>query len=353
MKHVDILIVGGGVAGSVFAMQCPKDKNILLLDKKRLDGTLPSFQKPCGGLLSPDAQKSLASLQLSIPLSVMASPQIFSVKTIDIPKKLTRHYQRFYLNVHRHRFDCWLASMIPNHVQVEDQTVVTSVDIQSNPIIVHYRKDNMDHAVSCDILIGADGAGSLVRKAISTRKIRQYLAIQQTFLPQTILPELACFFDPMITDSYGWASVKDDVFTYGIALPLDESHQRFENAKERLHAFGYALSKPEHTEACLVNSPKSIRELVHGKKNVLLIGEAAGWISPSSLEGISYAIDSALLASKAIRYQNPYKTYMRLSLSLMFKIFTKQLKSILLYTPWIRHLILKSNIQTIHIHQKP
>jgi flavin-dependent dehydrogenase len=42
-----------------------------------------------------------------------------------------------------------------------------------------------------------------------------------------------------------------------------------------------------------VNSPKSIREIECGKENIFLIGEAAGFISPSSLEGISYAMDSA------------------------------------------------------------
>jgi len=45
----------------------------------------------------------------------------------------------------------------------------------------------------------------------------------------------------------------------------------------------------------------NLDEIALGTGNVLLIGEAAGLISPSSFEGISYALESGLMAAQAIK----------------------------------------------------
>lgn len=57
--------------------------------------------RPCGGLLSEDAQRSLARYDITLPKDVLVDPQIFSVKTIDLGAGLVRHYQRTYLNMDR------------------------------------------------------------------------------------------------------------------------------------------------------------------------------------------------------------------------------------------------------------
>jgi flavin-dependent dehydrogenase len=49
----------------------------------------------------------------------------------------------------------------------------------------------------------------------------------------------------------------------------------------------------------LVSIPQSIDELSFGKQNSLLIGEAAGWISPRSGDGISFALRSAKNCAQA------------------------------------------------------
>lgn len=42
------------------------------------------LSKPCGGLLSEDAQRSLARYDITLPKDVLVDPQIFAVKTIDL-----------------------------------------------------------------------------------------------------------------------------------------------------------------------------------------------------------------------------------------------------------------------------
>ncbi|MDD5810031.1 MAG: FAD-dependent monooxygenase, partial [Clostridiales bacterium] len=100
-----IAIIGGGPAGATLGRLLPKGLSTILIDKKRAKG---GFEKPCGGLLAPDAQKALSKYEITLPKSILVDPQIFSVKTIDLASGLVRHYQRCYINLDRHKLDMWL-----------------------------------------------------------------------------------------------------------------------------------------------------------------------------------------------------------------------------------------------------
>ena len=110
-EHYDIVIVGAGPAGANFAR---------LIDSKRyrtllIDGS-SDRDKVCGGLLSPDAQDILARYDISLPRDLLASPQLFSVRTVDLATGMTRYYRRSYLNIDRRRFDDFLRTLIPPQV---------------------------------------------------------------------------------------------------------------------------------------------------------------------------------------------------------------------------------------------
>lgn len=112
----DIAIIGTGPAGATLARLLHPKYKIIAIDKKNPHGD--GFQKPCGGLICTDAQKALASFDLTLPKDVLVDPQIFAVKTIDLKNKLIRHYQRFYINMDRHKFDLWLESLLPKTVEL-------------------------------------------------------------------------------------------------------------------------------------------------------------------------------------------------------------------------------------------
>lgn len=115
----DIAIIGTGPAGATLARLLHPKYKIIAIDKKNPHGD--GFQKPCGGLICTDAQKALASFDLTLPKDVLVDPQIFAVKTIDLKNKLIRHYQRFYINMDRHKFDLWLESLLPKTVRAAQQ----------------------------------------------------------------------------------------------------------------------------------------------------------------------------------------------------------------------------------------
>ncbi len=83
----------------------------------------------------------------------------------------------------------------------------------------------------------------------------------------------------------------------------------------------------------------------------MLIGEAAGWISPTSAEGISYSFRSALALAKSLE-KNPEKClldYTRKTKELRLNIFTKKLKAPFMYHPVIRKIVMKSGITSMNI----
>ena len=54
-----------------------------------------------------------------------------------------------------------------------------------------------------------------------------------------------------------------------------------------------AVGKTIARESAVINRPVSTSPIYNGAGGVALLGEAAGWISPSSAEGFSYAFKSA------------------------------------------------------------
>ena len=99
MERFDIAVIGLGPAGSTLARLLAPRLRVFALNGQPIKG-----DKPCGGLLAPDAQKALARLQLTLPKDILVNPQIFAVKTIDVTKKRIRYYPRSYVNLDRHKF---------------------------------------------------------------------------------------------------------------------------------------------------------------------------------------------------------------------------------------------------------
>ena len=357
MKHYDIVIIGLGPAGSILASGIKNNKTILAIDKKNPTIINEGFSKPCGGLLAPDAQKALAELALYIPKSVVVDPQIFSVKTIDLDNDLIRYYQRMYLNINRHAFDLWLMSNIPNNVEKAYSCTVISVDKNNEgKYIVKYRND-LDELFFCsaDIIIGADGASSILRRYLYPKaKYRYYTAIQQWFVDTDKRPVYSCIFDSKITDCYSWSVSKDGYLIFGGAYASKNSRTFFEEQKNKMSLkFNVDLSNPIKTEACLVMRPRSLKHFFLGNDNAFLVGEAAGFVSPSSLEGISNAIKSAVALSNILNEgnSNSHKKYIQITRKIRLKLFFKNYKCLFIYKPFLRKLVMKSGIQSIKVKE--
>ena len=349
MAFYDYIIIGAGPAGSTFARIADRTKSILMLDGSTGTG------KPCGGLLAPDAQKALAMFDLTLPKDVLVDPQIFSVRTIDLKTGRERRYQRMYINMDRDRFDKWLVSLTDKNVTVH-RGRCTKLSRSEGGFTVNWRSDdgrlNTD---TCSELIGADGASSIVRRTFFPRfKTRRYTAIQQWFRidENTPNPFYSCIFDADTSDCCSWSIFKDDSIVFGGAFAPKNSRAAFEAQKKKLKRMGLDLGDPVRTEACTVLRPKGVRSICTGGEGVYLIGEAAGLISPSSLEGISSAINSAVKLESSIGKKHPHKSYSRALFPLVAKLLAKNLKCPFMYSPFLRNIVLASGIGAIRVERR-
>ena len=350
----DIAIIGAGPAGSTLARLMGTKYKVLLVDKGDAPSAsgMPQFEKCCGGLLAPDAQKMLAIMGLGVPQEVLVGPQLFAVRTIDMPQQLERYYQRSYLNIDRAKFDSWLLSLVPSGVDVFRGSLFHDLEQDHDGITLHLTRNSKTVTVRTRVLVGADGARSQVRKKAFSlqREPKSYIAIQESFKTAAPLPYFTAIFDPTITDFYSWIIPKNDSLLVGSALRTGESAlPKFEQLKGKLTAWGFVLGKSVNKKGALVLRPDSLSQICTGNGAVALIGEAAGWISPSSAEGMSYSFRSAIALADALSsgLNNFQGHYWRNTRSLRRNILLKNVKSPIMYNSVLRKLVMLSGLNSI------
>ena len=352
----DIAIIGAGPAGSTLARLTANRYKVLLVDKRQLDGKAsnPWHQKCCGGLLAPDAQKIISQFGLGLPKHVLVDPQIFVVRAIDQAHGIERYYQRFYINLDRYRFDCWQLSLVPASVEVRLGIRFMAFDPVDGGYNIHLRAKGKTVTEKAKIIIGADGAASRVRRLVAEQNSfpQKYIAVQEWIETKGSVPYFSTFFDPAITDFYGWTIPKGDMILVGAALPPRKNVvEGFKQLKEGLSRHGMQLGKTIAREGAVINRPLSLNQIFTGTESVALLGEAAGWISPSSAEGFSYAFKSARCLAESLKdgLAGFNARYARNTRKMRLNIVLKNLKSPLMYRSLFRKMIMRSGINSVDV----
>lgn len=356
----DVGIVGAGPAGSTLARLLADRCRVLLLDSGR--------RKCCGGILAPEAQKMLAKLDLAVPREVLVDPQPFAVSVLDLRTRLMRRYARQYVNVDRYAFDRWLLSLVPENVDIKHGAVYRhAIDVDSS-LEIHYEQDGEPRKAKVRRLVGADGPFSTVRREFFPDRAqpKRYVALQYWYEDESAVSkdrsnsdgidfseDYVGIFDPEVTDFYAWSIPKNRHLVLGAAIPYGESvHRKFELLKSKLESHGLHFKEPVRREAGQIVRPLCIRSMFPGSDRVLLVGEAAGLISPSSAEGIGAALASAYQLYRVFTHGDGSKEfdlgeYRRNLRRLRWSLWLKIVKIPFMFHPGLRRCVMLSSLTAL------
>ncbi|MRR11595.1 hypothetical protein EG835_03790 [bacterium] len=180
------------------------------------------------------------------------------------------------------------------------------------------------------------------------------MALQSGHAASVCEPHFGAVFDAGLTDFYGWTVPKDFGLLAGIAIPgghaapghAEATHVRF---LEVLRGSGFSIGPETARASAPISRPTSLTQLCPGRDDVLLVGEAAGFISPSSAEGISYAlISSAALADALASGLADAGARYRASVApLALKVGVKGAKGAAIYGRLTRRAIMRSGIMAV------
>jgi len=335
----DVVIVGAGAAGCAAAMHLPAGAGALMVDRAG-----PADGRCCGGLLNPDAQHAMARHGLRLPREVRVRPEPAVVHVIDRDAGIEQTYRRAYWNLDRARFDRWLLGQARHRADFRPRTRLVGLQRDADGGTIRLVGPEGESTVRAGRIIGADGAGSRLRRlAFPLHPAPAVMTAIQVRLPaEGRIERHEVLFDGRLTDFYAWAIPKPDAVLVGAAFgrPRGARH-RFERIldhfRDRLGLGGEILTR----SARRLTRPGHASHLLSGDDRILLAGEAAGLVSPSSGEGLSFALESGAAAGSAVALDDPAEAYREAFRPLAWKVRRKFTKARVIFTPRLRRWALR------------
>jgi len=315
-NEYDIVIIGAGPAGCSIANFLSNKYHILMVDFLNFPRN-----KSCGGVLVEESQDFIKNWK--IPNNVFSCPKYLNMKMIDWNNDLEVDVKRKLWNITRKDFDYWLLQRINKNIDFFSSTKLLKFKNYQKDIRVFLEIEGKVKIIKAKYLIGANGAFSNVRKSLIKKPVRYYTAIQYWIKQNSknnIGENTYFIYDNEITDFYSWLIPKKDKLILGSALEkgvdIESKMNLFvRKLKEKHEISGKCIKK----ESAILSRIRNKKDICLGDNKVFLVGEAAGFISSSTGEGISFALRSGYNCAKAINkdFNRPIPLYKKYSKDLI------------------------------------
>jgi flavin-dependent dehydrogenase len=304
MRSVDVIIVGASLAAAAAAKRLTDaGLETIILERKELPR-----HKICSGILSPRGHRFLLENFGPLPTESLHAPTSCRGVTFHFPSMVSMSMDFFggsTPHLHRKYSDYWAIRRSGG--EVHDQTSFVALEDHGDHVIVTARRQGEEVRYRTRHVIGADGPTSPVTRAIYPDYPQQipWFVVGQKFHDIIECPldqdYFHFWFHPDL-GHYTWSHARDGRQIVGVGFKrgdkFDTRHRNVVRYLEEKH--GVRLDPHTDDEGCAENfGPSLINRYVFGKGNVLITGQAAGFLNIIA-EGMSCALHSGAISGEAI-----------------------------------------------------
>ncbi|MEZ5754665.1 MAG: geranylgeranyl diphosphate reductase [Paracoccaceae bacterium] len=292
----DVFVVGGGPSGATAAEDLARaGKSVALLDRA---GRI----KPCGGAIPPRAIKDFGIADEQIVAKITTARMISPTgRMVDIP------IENGYVGmVDREHFDEYLRDRAgkAGAERLTGTFLRIERDARGSHVVWRDKETGEERRSSTRLVIGADGARSNVARAEvpGGDRIPYVIAYHEIIKA----PEPSPDYDPdrcdviydgrISPDFYGWVFPHGGQASVGMGTGLDGVDLKKATADLRA-ASGLTECETIRKEGAPI--PLRPMDRWDNGRDVVLAGDAAGVVAPSSGEGIFYAMAGGRVAATA------------------------------------------------------
>ncbi|GMR17635.1 MAG: geranylgeranyl diphosphate reductase [Gammaproteobacteria bacterium] len=305
-RNVDVVIVGASLAAAATAKRLvDAGFETVILEKRELPR-----HKICSGILSPRGYRFLLENFGPLPREALHEPTWCRGVTFHFPSMVSMPMDFFggtTPHLHRKYSDYWAIKR--SGAEVLDETSFLSLEDQGKHVDVTARKSGGGTLTfRARYVVGADGPSSPVLRSVYPDYPKQ---IPWFFVGQKFHDIIECpldkeyfhfWFHPEL-GHYTWSHARDGKQIVGVGFKKGDSfhkrHQIVETYLREKHGVKLKPADPDH-EGCAENfGPSLINTYVFGKANVLITGQASGFLNMIG-EGMSCTLHSGAIAGESI-----------------------------------------------------
>lgn len=298
MRSCDVLIVGGGPAGSSAAWALRRGgADVVLLDRE----VFPRL-KLCAGWITPEVVRDLQMDIATYPHGFLTFERLHvHLKGLHLRVPAVQH------SIRRFEFDAWLLGRAAVPVLTHS---VRTIRRERGVYVI-------DDAFECRYLIGAAGTRCPVYRTLFRDSNPRASGLQTVTLEHEIVydwkdPDCHLWFFEKSLPGYAWYVPKANGFlNVGIGGMADRLKHSGHDIKHHWTRFTNALDRKLAPRAQYAPSGYSYylrgRVAVARLENAFLTGDAAGLATRDMAEGIGPAVRSGVRAAEAILYNKPYE----------------------------------------------
>jgi geranylgeranyl reductase len=302
-KKLRVAVIGGGPAGASAAEVFADEPNIeTILFERKMDNC-----KPCGGAIPlcmvDEFELPLDIIDRKVRKMTMVSP---TNKEIDIGRTLKP--DEWIGMTRREVLDKYLRDRAVEKGAKAINALVMKIDLpttENGPYTLHYNdlKEGKT-TMEVDLVIGADGANSRVAQAIDAGEYNYAIAFQERIKISDDLmkryEEMAEMYvgDDVSPDFYGWVFPKYDHVGVGTGTVVNRpAIKEYQKAMRERAGDKIKDGKIIRVEAHPIPEHYRPRRVVD---RAVLVGDAAGYVTKCSGEGIYFAAKSGRMAAQAV-----------------------------------------------------